>query len=106
LTDGEDYLKINEIIENKVTSFLNHKNNLIMACIVTALLAIRNDPNKNMLIQFFDYYHNPVNDFSDTNNVERYIQTNHPQLLEIISMFQDKILKTVQSQVFPSLPKQ
>ena len=106
LTNGEGYLKINEIIENKVTSLLSHKNNLIMACTVAAPLAIRNDPNENMLIHHFDYYHNPVHDFSDTNNVERYIQTNHMVLLEIISMFQDKVLKTVQYQVFPSLPKQ
>jgi predicted transcriptional regulator len=105
LINGEDHLKINEIIENEVTSLLNNKNILIIACIVTALLAIRNDPNKEVLIHYFDYYHNPKNHFSDTNNVENYIQTNHTQLLEIIDMFHDKVLKFVRNQIFPSLPK-
>ena len=103
---SEDYLKINEIIENKVTSLLNPQHNLIMACIVTALLVIRNDPDKDILIHYFDYYNNPRNHFSDTNNVESYIQTNHTQLLEIVSMFRDKILKAVHNQIFHSLPKQ
>ena len=79
---------------------------MITACIVTALLAIRNDPNKEVLIHYFDYYHKPRNVFSDTNSVENYIQTNHAQHLEINRMLHDKILKIVQSQTFPSLPKQ
>ena len=103
---SEDYLKINEVIESEVTSLLNPQYNLIMACVVTALLAIRNDPDKDVLIHYFDYYNNPRNHFSDTNNVESYIQTNHAQLLEIISMLLDKTLKAVYNQIFPSLPKQ
>jgi hypothetical protein len=103
---SEDYLKINKIIENKVTSSLNNKNNLSMVSIVTALLAIRNDPEKKVLIDYFDYYNNPRNSFSDTNTMENYIQTYHPQLLEIRGMLHDKILKIVQNHVFPSLPKQ
>jgi hypothetical protein len=104
LKNSKDYSKINEIAERKVTSILNSKNDLIMACIVTSLLAIRNDPNKDSLIHYFDYYHNPKNHFSETNNVESYIQTNHAQLLEIIGMFHGKILEIVQNQIFPSLP--
>jgi hypothetical protein len=79
---------------------------LIMACVVTALLAIRNDPDKDVLIHYFDYYNNPRNHFNDTNNVESYIQANHPQLLETVSMLLDKTLKAVHNQIFPSLPKQ
>jgi acetolactate synthase regulatory subunit len=103
---SEDYLKINEVIESEVTSLLNPQHNLIMACVVTALLAIRNDPDKDVLIHYFDYYNNPRNHFSDTNNVESYIQANHPQLLETVSMFLDKTLKAVHNQIFHSLPKQ
>jgi hypothetical protein len=38
--------------------------------------------------------------------VESYIQANHPQLLETVSMLLDKTLKAVHNQIFPSLPKQ
>lgn len=103
---SEGYLKINEIIEHKVTSLLNPQHNLIMACVVAALLAIRNDPDKDVLIHYFDYYSNPRSHIIYTNNVESYIQTNHTQLLEIVSMFLDKTLKSVHNQIFHSLPKQ
>jgi hypothetical protein len=113
LINGEDYAKINEIIERKVNSLLSQKNDLLIASVATAFLAIRNDPEKDVLTHYCDYYHNPRNNFGDANDAESrqnnfgiFIQTHHKQLLETTDMLRDKILKTVQSQILSSSPKQ
>jgi cytidylate kinase len=112
LMNGEDYTKINGMVERKVNSLLGQKIDLLMASVVTALLAIRMDPEKDVLIHYSDYFNNPRNNFGGTNNeetrqinFETFIQTHHRHILETANMLHDKILKTVQSQMLPSSPK-
>jgi hypothetical protein len=88
---------------------------LLLALIVTVIQAIKNDPNKEILIESFGYNEIP-DDFCDINNLEYpldnkkfsgYIDTYFNMLRDMADMLFNKILKEVENQILhpnPSFP--
>lgn len=110
LIEGDErYLKIKKVVKDKVEDILNNRQDLLLASIVTVLLAIRGEPNKGMLIDYFGDYgygYDDEDNFNNANNIEnsphpitRYIQTYHKPILEITGMLHNKVLKIIQNQI-------
>jgi len=111
LINGEDYPGILEIVQQKVTSILNSKENLLIASIVTVLYILRNHPNKAILIIDPEYYDYEMcittnsEDFLKDSSFKKYIKTHYKPILDIANILYEKILKQVQNDILFSSPK-
>jgi hypothetical protein len=111
LTNGEDYQKILEITQQKVTSILNSKEDLLMASIVTTLYVLRNNPDKTRLIIDLEDYDSETSITNNSGNFlndlsfKKYIKTHYEPILDITNSLYEKILNVVQDDVLFSSPK-
>jgi hypothetical protein len=111
LTNGEDYQKILEITQQKVTSILNSKEDLLMASIVTTLYVLRNNPDKTRLIIDLEDYDSETSITNNSGNFlndlsfKKYIKTHYEPILDIANSLYEKILNVVQDDVLFSSPK-
>ncbi len=112
MLNGKSYLKINDVVERKVTEILKSKGDLLVTSIVAAILAISTHHDKEILMDYFGYSYNNGNDFDDKNKLERslysleiYIQSNHSPLIEITHLLHKTLIKIAQNRIFPPLPK-
>ena len=108
LNKGEDYSKIGEHAEQRAASILNSKQDLLVASVVTVLIALREDPKKSELITSFNFYGRDIDnseDFLNDVSIKNYIQTHYEPILDTADMLHNKILKIVQNHISRSLPK-
>jgi hypothetical protein len=92
----EDYKKIERLAEEKVDSILTNKKVIILTAIISILAALRNDPDKQLLI--YDAAEIPSMDaiIPSSQNSESYLLLLHPhhkRILELAEMYYDELLK-------------
>jgi hypothetical protein len=113
LTNGEEYTKIKETTKQTAVSILDNHEELLLAAVVTVLIALRNDPNKSILITSFNYKDNtdefqlknpnslmdPVND----PYFRGYVRTHCKSVLQTSRLLYDRILDIIQNRRFQSI---
>jgi hypothetical protein len=112
MLNGEKYLKINDVVGQKVTEILKSKGDLLIASFVAAIIAISTHRDKEVLMHYFGHCYNNGDDFDDKNklelsleSLERYIRLNHSPLIEITDLLCKTLVKVAQNRIFPPLPK-
>lgn len=108
LLNNNDYSTAIQIIDQKVHSILANKKELLIATIVTVIHALRTNPNLSQLIidqdnQKYEYkiISNPE-DFLNDAYLKNYITINYRDILDIIDIFYNIILKAAEKYVFSS----
>jgi hypothetical protein len=73
---------------------------MLASAIIAVLAALRNDPNKQLLIYVSDYTSNGdvdsyhyISSIMSAQHPENYLQFNQRKLLEIVEQFYDRMLK-------------
>jgi chromosome segregation ATPase len=99
IQENEDYKKIERLAEEKVDSILTNKKAIILTAIISAVAALRNDPDKQVLI--YDAAELPSMNaiISSSQNPESYLllllllHPHHKRILELAEMYYDELLK-------------
>jgi len=108
---SEDFSRVENLIKQAVTTFLDGKKDMLIASIVTVIQGMRVDPNKGFLISYLD--NNLVDNIDnglrnlnklgyllDIEKVEDYLNANHAPILDLANVLYDRILKIVQYRIF------
>jgi hypothetical protein len=89
----EDYQKIERLAEEKVDSILTNKKAIILTAIISILAALRNDPDKQLLI--YDAAEIPSMNaiISSSQNPESLLHPHHKTILKLAEIYYDELLK-------------
>jgi Mor family transcriptional regulator len=93
---SEGYQKIGKIAEERVSATLKDKNAILLAACMAMLEALKNDPNKQQLLDHHDYFTSDSGShlFATTivANFEAYLQTYHQEMLELANKLYDRLV--------------
>ncbi len=92
---SEGYQKIEKIAEEEVNATLKDKNAILVAACMTTVEALKNDPNKQQLLDEHDYFSsNPGGHLLATTilaNFGAYLETYHREMLELANKLYDRL---------------
>jgi hypothetical protein len=107
IQENEDYKKIERLAEEKVDSILTNKKAIILTAIISAVAALRNDPDKQLLIYdkqlliydkqllIYDAAEIPSMNaiISSSQNPESLLHPHHKRILKLAGIYYDELLK-------------
>jgi hypothetical protein len=93
---SEGYLKIEKIAKERVNAILKDSNAILLAACMATVEALKNDPNKQQLLDQHDYFSSNTGGHllatTILENFEAYLQTNHQEMLELADKLYDRLL--------------
>jgi transposase len=116
--NDKDYQKIEQVAEQKANDILNNKKAVVLAAVIAVLGALRNQPDKQLLLIYDSFY--PLNNnkgaadilarmmsSSSSTNPENYLSMSfrHKEILKMAEGLYDDLLKAVVGNtIYPPSP--